>query len=288
MGPGGRYPPTTVDRGSTVTRGTPGLAASHEAHRRLTTRDAYVTLRKAQKPAYGAPAYSRWLNRPVGRVLAAGAYRLGMSPNQVTAVSALFTYAGIAVIALVRPTPAWSIAAAILLLVGYALDSADGQLARLTKSGRPSGEWLDHVIDMGKVCLLHGSIAVSWVRWGVPGRGWEEGWVVGIPVLFLTVSVVAFFGWLLSDLLVRISRARVASAAGAPAPHSAPGPAAAPALRSILRLPSDYGLLALTFLVYSTWVFPVTYTLLLAANSVILGAALPTWFRQVRSSEESR
>lgn len=268
-----------------MTRGTSGLAASHEANRRLTTRDAYVTLRKAQKPAYGAPAYSRWVNRPAGRVLAAAAYRLGMSPNQVTAVSALFTYAGIAVVALVRPMPATSVAAAILLLVGYALDSADGQLARLTKSGRPSGEWLDHVIDMGKVCLLHGSIAVSWARWGVPGRGWDEGWAVGIPVLFLTVSVVAFFGWLLSDLLVRISRARGASVAPA---LSTAAPAAAPALRSILRLPSDYGLLALTFLVYSTWVFPVAYTLLLVANSAILAAALPTWFRQVRSSEESR
>lgn len=206
-----------------------------------------------------------------------------MTPNQVTGVSAVFTYSAIALLAFTTPSPVMSGLIAALLLTGYALDSADGQLARLTSTGRPSGEWLDHVIDMGKTCLLGGAIAVSWVRWGVPGREWGDGWAVGVPVLFVTVSVVAFFGWLLSDLLVRLSRAR-AGARQARTPTSA----RAPALRSILRLPSDYGLLALTFVWYSTWVFPLTYSFLLLANSGILVAALPTWFRQVRASEESR
>lgn len=255
----------------------------HHPQRELTFSQAHATLRNAQKTAFGAPAYSRWVNRPLGRVLAAAAYRLGMTPNGVTAVSAAFTYSAIALLALVEPSAALSATIALMLLLGYALDSADGQLARLTRSGRPSGEWLDHVVDMGKTCLLSGAIAVSWVRWGVPGQDWGA-WAVGVPILFLTVSVVAFFGWLLSDLLIRIARARTVAAGGAPVP--APKPSHAPALRSLLRLPSDYGLFALTFLWYSTWVFPVTYVLLLAANSVILVAALPTWFRQVRTSEE--
>src|SRR5690606_41281534 len=84
-------------------------------------------LRYAQKSTKGAPAYSRFVNRKAGRVLAAAAYRIGATPNQVTAVSALFTYAGIAVIALVPPAPPVGILVTALLVVGYALDAADGQ-----------------------------------------------------------------------------------------------------------------------------------------------------------------
>jgi phosphatidylglycerophosphate synthase len=201
-----------------------------------------------------------------------------MTPNQVTAVSAAFTYSAIALIAIARPSSALSILLALLLLVGYALDSADGQLARLTKSGRPSGEWLDHVIDMGKICLIFAAVTLSWARFGVPGIP-DEDWGLAVPLVFLAVSVVAFFGWLLSDLLIRIARAKD----GTPAPP----PAGAPVLRSILRLPSDYGLLALTFAWFSNALFPTTLSLLLVANAVILAAALPVWFGQVRASEEA-
>jgi phosphatidylglycerophosphate synthase len=246
---------------------------------------AYDTLHSAQKPAYGAPAYSRWVNRPVGRVLAAGAYRLGLAPNHVTAISALFTYSGIALLALVAPTTALAIVVAVALLLGYALDSADGQVARLTGLGRPSGEWLDHVIDMGKMCLLHGAVTVSWSRWGVPELS-IGAWAIGIPVLFLTVSVVAFFGWLLSDLLIRIARGRAPQALQ-PSGLGRQGPTSAPVLRSLLRLPADYGLLALSFCLFATPLFAPTYALLLVANSLILVAALPVWFGQVRAAEGS-
>ena len=60
-------------------------------------------LSRAQKSRAGAPLYSRVVNRPVGRVLAAVAHRLGASPDQVTVLSALCTYTGIALIALLRP-----------------------------------------------------------------------------------------------------------------------------------------------------------------------------------------
>jgi hypothetical protein len=247
---------------------------------------AYDTLLGAQKSSRGAPGYSRWVNRPLGRLLAATAYRVGLTPNQVTAVSAVFTYGAITILAISTPGAIISILVGLLLLIGYALDSADGQLARLTKLGRPSGEWLDHVIDMGKLCLLHGAVAFSWIRWGVTGFD-SDARAIGIPLLFLTVAVVSFFGWLLSDLLIRIARLKPTAPTGGPA-IGAPGtPAApAPALRSLLRLPSDYGLLALTFVWFATPFFAVSYTLLLFANAIILMAALPVWFRQVRASEE--
>ena len=61
-------------------------------------------LSRAQKSKAGAPLYSRIINRPAGRVLAAVAHRMGATPDQVTVFSALCTYSGIALIALWRPT----------------------------------------------------------------------------------------------------------------------------------------------------------------------------------------
>src|SRR4051794_1561474 len=113
--------------------------------RELSYRGAVERLASAQKSAKGGSLYSRYVNRPVGRVLAAGAYRAGLTPNQVTLVSAAFSYGAVA--ALAAAAPSWGLAAAVYaaLALGFAFDSADGQLARLLGAGGPAGEWLDHV-----------------------------------------------------------------------------------------------------------------------------------------------
>ena len=67
-------------------------------------RSALDRLADAQKSSKGAPAYSRFVNRRAGRYLAAAAYRLGLTPNAVTAISALFSFAGIAVLIFVEPS----------------------------------------------------------------------------------------------------------------------------------------------------------------------------------------
>jgi hypothetical protein len=62
-----------------------------------------ATLRRlsgAQKGAAGAPAYSRFVNRRLGRFLAALAFHAGLTPNAVTGISAAFTATGIGVLAL--------------------------------------------------------------------------------------------------------------------------------------------------------------------------------------------
>src|SRR5699024_6720784 len=86
-----------------------------------------VALRPAQKPTHGVPAYLRWFNRPLGRHVAAWADVLGLSPNQVTAVSAALSGAGLVVLVLSIAWWAGPVAAGLLLL-GYVFDSADGQL----------------------------------------------------------------------------------------------------------------------------------------------------------------
>jgi phosphatidylglycerophosphate synthase len=223
-------------------------------------------LRSAQKSAKGVSYYSRWVNRPAGRLFAAAAYVLGMGPNAVTALSALVTGCGIALVALVRPS--WPLAAGVvaLLVTGFALDSADGQLARLRGGGSRAGEWLDHVVDCAKLLALHLAVLIGLYRFERPA---SPGWLA-LPLLFQVTAVTVFFGGILTEQLKR------AGAAG--------GPAAAPsALRSVLLLPADYGVFCLLFLSWGAGrdVFLGVYGVLLAANAVLGAALLAKWFREL-------
>ncbi|MQY03995.1 CDP-alcohol phosphatidyltransferase family protein [Actinomadura macrotermitis] len=233
-------------------------------------RDALVRLNSAQKTAKGAPAYSRFVNRRLGRLLAAASYVAGLTPNQVTGISALFTFTGIALIALVDPAPWLGVAVCLALVVGYAFDAADGQLARLRGGGSKSGEFLDHMVDSLKISALHGAVLVSFYRFFDVAHA---GYLL-VPLGFTVVAAVMFFGMILKDLLARAHRA----ATGEAAP-----PAAAPsALRSLLVIPTDYGLLCVAFLLLGAKaVFLPLYALIFAGNLLFLMAAAVKWFREV-------
>ncbi|MFB4313032.1 CDP-alcohol phosphatidyltransferase family protein [Actinomadura sp. 21ATH] len=233
-------------------------------------REALARLASAQKTAKGAPAYSRFVNRKLGRLLAAVAYVAGLTPNAVTAISAAFTFTGIALIALVEPAVWLGVAVCLALVVGYAFDAADGQLARLRGGGSKSGEYLDHMVDSCKISALHLAVLISWYRFGDLGH---HAYLL-IPVGFTVVAAVMFFGMILKDLLARAHRA----ATGAPAP-----PAVAPsAIRSLLVIPTDYGLLCVAFLLIGApAVFMPLYALIFAGNLLFLLAASVKWFREV-------
>src|SRR5699024_4466075 len=135
-------------------------------------RASVENLAAAQKSSRGVSLYSRWVNRPFGRVLAASAHQLGMSPNAVTAVSAATTGAALLLLIMVRPQPWLGPAVALLLVAGFALDSADGQLARLTGRSSPVGEWLDHVVDAAKMVCVHGAVLVAGHRFWSTSEAW--------------------------------------------------------------------------------------------------------------------
>jgi phosphatidylglycerophosphate synthase len=222
----------------------------------------------AQKPpAKGSPAYSRFVNRKIGRVLAAASFQLGLTPNQVTFISAAFSALAIAMIALVRPTPAVAITIALALLLGYAFDSADGQLARLRGGGSPAGEWLDHVVDSVKTSALHLAVLIGWHQY----YGVDEHTLL-IPIGFTLVAAVFFFVQILTDQLRR------AHPSQAPAPADASWKAV---FRSLIVAPTDYGLLCLIFVIYA-WHdgFIVVYSLMLAGTALFMVAALPKWYRE--------
>ncbi|MCU1569988.1 MAG: putative glycosyl transferase [Naasia sp.] len=228
------------------------------------------TLAVAQKAAApGAPAYSVYINRKLGRFLAAGAYLLGLTPNMVTAISASFTFAAILAIAIVPPTLFLGIAVALSLAVGYAFDSADGQVARLRGGGGPAGEWLDHVVDCIKISSLHLAVLISAYRFfSLP-----SDLLLLVPIGYAIVGAVSFFAMILNDQLKAVYSGSKKSK------YPSGG---STLLRSLLVVPTDYGLLCLVFvLLGAPQVFFAAYALLFVANLGYTALALPKWFRDM-------
>lgn len=238
---------------------------------------AHHQLRAAQKSGAGAPAYSLYVNRPLGRVFAAAAFQVGLTPNQVTGLSAVFTFVGIGLLPLLSPSWWLGAVVAVLLVVGYALDSADGQLARLRGGGSMAGEWLDHMIDSAKNTALHLAVLVAAYRFfPLPSRGW-----LIVPMAFTVITVVLFFGMLLNDQLARGHRAR----------HHLPAPAAAPLtpVRTLLKVPTDYGFLCLVFVLLGAplWFFGA-YTLLALGSAGYLMLVARKWFCDIQALDRYR
>ncbi len=231
-----------------------------------------ATLRRlsgAQKGAAGAPAYSRFVNRRLGRLLAALAFHAGLTPNAVTAISAASTAVGIALLALVPPSVPMGLAVAGCLVVGYSLDAADGQLARLRGGGSPAGEWLDHMVDAAKASSLHLAVLIGFYRFGTV----DDGWLLLVPLGYCVVDAVTYFGTMLNEAL----RAQ----------HGAPTRAQRTAQRvgvgrSLLTLPTDYGLLACVFVLFGApALFVPVYTVLFLAAAAFLALASVKWFREM-------
>lgn len=226
-------------------------------------------LRQAQKSGKGAPPYSLYINRPLGRIFAAAAYQIGLTPNQVTYISAAFTFSGLAILALAPSTIGVGVLITVLLVLGYALDAADGQLARLRGGGSLLGEWLDHMIDSIKVVALHLVVLVAMFR----NFDLAASWLI-VPLMFAVVSSVHFFGMILVDLLGRVRRAAV----GLPNPPPAP----ADKIKTLLKLPTDYGIFCLVFLLLG-WhsLFVGVYTFFAVATTGYTVLVMAKWRRDV-------
>ena len=233
-----------------------------------TLRATLQRLAGAQKGAVGAPAYSRFVNRKLGRLLAAVAFHARLTPNAVTGISAVFTGTGIALLALAPVSWTTGIAVAACLVLGYALDAADGQLARLRGGGSPAGEWLDHMVDAAKIASLHVAVLIGLYRSGTVQDG-----LLLVPLGFSVVSVVLFFAMLLNEAMR--SQHGVATRAQPTAQRAGLG-------RSLLALPTDYGLLACLFVLYGApALFVPAYTVLFLAAAGFLALASIKWFTEM-------
>ena len=238
----------------------------------MTSREALSALAGAQKSNSGAPAYTRYVNRPLGRWFAAVAYKAGLRPNQVTAISAAFTFCGVLTIALVPPSPISGAIIVLLLLIGYALDAADGQLSRLLRSGSVAGEWLDHTVDAFKMSSIHAAVLICWARFYDVSPAW-----LLVPLAFQIVSSVFFAQVLLADLLRRIASAK-GSVASPPASYRMSWS------YSVAVLPADFGLLACTFfLIDYQPLFIAVYSALFVVNAALLLFSCRRWFLSMKT-----
>lgn len=217
----------------------------------------------AQKPGDGVPAYMRWPNRRVARLAAAAAVSVGLSPNAVTWLSVLVSGAGLAVLIAAPISWGTGIAVAVLLAAGFALDSADGQVARVTGKGSPSGEWLDHVVDSVRTPAIHLAIAVSLAL----HHAVDQPWLL-VPLLFCLVSTGTFMSQILAE---QLRRGLQASAAAPPVPQADAEPpqgGTRSLLRSLVLLPVDFGILCWSLALWGSPVaFMALYTALLVINA---------------------
>jgi phosphatidylglycerophosphate synthase len=155
-----------------------------------------------------------------------------------------------------------------LLALGFVVDSADGQLARLRGQQSVSGEWLDHVVDTAKFLGIHAAVLVAWARFfDLPGRGW-----LLVPLAFQAVSVLIFVGGVLTEVILSRDVGKLP-----PEPVSL--------LRASVLLFADFGVFCLVFLLLG-WpsIFVAAYTFLAAANFVLLIAFLRRWFLRLKAN----
>ena len=229
-------------------------------------RRSLAELVAAQKPPRGVSLYSTWVNRPLGRRLAALADVLQLTPDQVTLLSGLCSLTAIALLLVPASLPV-GLAVGGLLVLGFALDSADGQLARLRRSGSRAGEFLDHMLDCVVKCGLHAGVLVAGYRAG------ERGSVLLVPLAFQIVSVLLFFGGTL------VAKLREQSARP---DTERPGRRVTDRASSVLLLPADHGILCLTFLLWGVPdIFGPAYALLLLAHTALLAVFAFVWYREL-------
>jgi len=232
----------------------------------MSFQSALESLRAAQRPSLGTPAYSRLVNRPAARYVAAAVSTRGMTPNQATVISALLSGTAIVILAVAQPRWWTGLLIGGLLVAGYIMDSVDGQLARLYRGGSKAGEWLDHTIDCTKTVSLHLAVAISWFRFPQV----DSDYALLIPLGYAVVASVSFFGLIIMPTL-------------RPKPVQVPEGAEGEAWwRKFALLPTDYGFLCLAFLFAGIsplfcWIYIGFFVL----NACALALALRKWWREL-------
>jgi len=234
---------------------------------------SYRSLAQAQKTSRGTPLYTLLVNRPAGRALAAISPKW-ITPDHLTSVSGILSIGAIAVLALLAVSGPIVALVPLLLLAGYAFDSADGQLARLRGGGSLRGEWLDHILDCGKTVLLH--LGTYWFL--VRTQTAAPGLALLIAGSFLLASMMIFFAGILFQQLER-------SVASPIIPRSS----RSGRLRAMFMLPADNGILCLSYvLLFWNDLFLWSYTLLAIANLTFMAAFLITWSKRLQTLDASR
>jgi phosphatidylglycerophosphate synthase len=130
-----------------------------------------------------------------GALFAFLASRSKVTPNQLTLASGVLVVLAMGLmLGLGLGNWCGAIGVFVLMAVSYALDCADGQLARATGQCSKYGAWLDHVVDAGKIFVVHGSI--GWMLLNASDEhGYPVSWCFIGMFLNMAGSALYFFAW---------------------------------------------------------------------------------------------
>jgi phosphatidylglycerophosphate synthase len=128
----------------------------------------------------GGGLFSTAVSQHAGAALAGAAYRARLSPTVLTALNLVVGLATSVTVVVLADTSAPTWLAGLVALVGwqlaYALDCADGQLARVTARTSPAGARLDILCDIAvQISLVTALSAVA-----VAQRPTTPAWLVAI------------------------------------------------------------------------------------------------------------
>lgn len=224
----------------------------------------YSELKKHQRGSIGEPAYSRFINRWMGRVIASVLGCFNISPNSVTLFSFILSIAAfLCFILLHEVTIIYSAILTFTLIVSFTLDATDGQLARLLDRKTERGEWLDHMLDSIK--LPFGNIVA--VLFIINNTDIHPGWLI-LYIFALSLTSGRYLSVTLKTKIIDYKTDKAAN------DRNRSG-----IVKSILLLPMDTGVFMLLFFItYDPELFFIIYTawcLIVVSYSII--ALVRTW-----------
>ncbi|MEV1333559.1 CDP-alcohol phosphatidyltransferase family protein [Micromonospora costi] len=146
----------------------------------------------------GGGLFSESISQWLGAAFAVAAHRLGLRPTALTLTNLVLGLAtSVTVVALAGPVaddrvPAWVVG--LLALVGwqvaYALDCADGQLARVTGQGSAAGARVDVLCDVAAQIALVAALAATAVAQFPSTPTWLVAAFAGTWMVNLVTSVM--------------------------------------------------------------------------------------------------
>lgn len=227
-------------------------------------KENYRNLRLSQKKGTGTPLYTRFVNRWLGQVFASIFAKWNASPNTISYISAIISLGTYISFLFITDLSIYhSLILYFLLVIGFALDSADGLVARLLSKQSVKGEWLDHSFDAIKIPLGHG-VAFLLIINGIELSIYMQ--------LFLLLILVAASSQFLSNILKGVLRDKKDTKDSHTKEHTFDIRSKS-FIRSVLTLPLDYGLFMIFFIftpyidlfykIYAVWGgFYILFTIL--------------------------
>ncbi len=163
-----------------------------------TLAEARPTVADFHRVNRGGGLFSESVSQWLGAVFALVAQRLGLRPTALTITNLVLGLGtSVAVVALAEPVaegrvPAWLVGLVALIgwQVAYALDCADGQLARVTGQGSAAGARVDVLCDVAAQIALVAALAATAVAQSPSTPAWLVAAFAGTWMVNLVTSVM--------------------------------------------------------------------------------------------------